>query len=289
MVVSTFAGCIKKGTAAEKPAHVSYLTDFLYYCTDTGELYWDNGSVWVLLQGPTKTETLQNKIINLANNTVTGVQTDPFATALREGYISPSLSAAASLRGALKGLPANGTTYSYFFDTTEGYVSRFSTSIVENLGYYSSTTPFISRREWATHLKVKCKVSSTSNTRLYIGFTSNLTLPSTNTPLGNTDHGIIVGFNTANTNYTVTTNDGAGVANSQSFGAVAKDTTFRTFDILMSDTNIVCSLDGANTQTLSTKLPGLTTDMYLNIQLQNTTAAAKTFDISKGLFQSDFV
>lgn len=297
MVVTTSAGLIKKGTLAERPNGL-YLADCIYIDTATGSTYYNNGSsatsaAWVQLAGSDKVETLQNKTIPASSNTLSNFAVDPFSSSRREGYIIPALTAQASLKGALKGMPPNGT-YSYVYDTvaSEGYVSRFSTSIVENVGYISGASVNIpSRREWATSLKIRSRVSTTTSSRVYIGFTQNTAgVSASDTPLSSTDIGFLVGFNTATANFSMFRNDGTGAAPSAtSFGAVAKDTLWHTYEVTMSDANIVCKLDGGNTITSTTRIPALSTNLYLHVQMQSTAAAAKNMDISKGSFGSDFV
>lgn len=298
MVVQEIAGCIIKGPLAERPPHAAYLTDFLYLATDTGDLWLDNGTAWVQLQGPTKSEVLKNKQIDASLNSILNLGvTDPFVSARREGYITPAISASGSLKGALKGIPVlNPSAYIYTYDSigTEGYISRFSTSIVEKLGYGSDTNTVISRREWGTRFKIRVRASVTSNVNLYMGFTNQTSggVVSTNTtsPFTTSEQGVMFGFNPSDTKFLVFNNDGAGSAtNVQSFGSVNKDNTWHTFEMVMSDTNVVCTLDGTNTQTLTTQIPSLTTDLKLEIQFHSLDTSAKVFDISKGLFSSDFV
>ena len=284
-------GCLLKGTDAELPTHAAYLTDFLYYSTDNGNLYWDNGSAWVLLQGATKAEVMQNKILSASNNTILGVQTDPFYSAKREGYIRPAITAAASLEGTLKGLSTSGGTYSYFYDTTEGFVSRFSTAAIAKIGWASDTSPVTTRREWATRLKVRMRATTTGSTSIFMGFVNSdaVIINANVTPIGTADNGILLGFNGQNNFFNSYRNDGqGGTSIVQSFG-VTKDTNFHTFEMIMSDSNIVCTLDGGNTQTLTTQIPLLTTDMKMAVQCHALDTVSRSFDVSKAIYQSDFV
>lgn len=207
----------------------------------------------------------------------------------------PSLTAADSLKFALKGLPSNGT-YSYVDDdlATDGKISRFTTSIVENIGYFSnSTTQIISRMAYNASIKVRCKVSTTSGDRLYIGFSTNNTLPSSDTPIGSTESGIIVGFNTSATNYSIYRNDGTATAPAAVTFSTAKNTSWHNIEISLinSPLSILVTLDDNNAaaQTLTTRIPALNTNLYLNIMLQSTAASSKNFDISKIRFTSNLV
>ena len=216
---------------------------------------------------------------------------DPFTAQLRQGFHSPALTAVDSLNYALKGLPTNGT-YSYVDDDlgTDGKISRFSTSIVENIGYFSnSSTQIISRMAYNTAYKVRCKVSTTTGDRLYIGFSTNNTLPSSDTPLGSTESGIIVGFNTTATNYSIYRNDGSGTAPAAATFATAKGTAWHNIEIVMQNSPLQLSvtLDNTTTQTFTTRIPALNTNLFLNCMLQSSAAAAKNFDISKIRFTSN--
>jgi hypothetical protein len=288
LVVQTFAGLIKKGLASERPTHAAYLTDFLYYATDTGDLWYDNGSAWVQLQGATKAEILQNKILLSTNNTLSGILQDPFTSQRREGWIVPGISAAASLKHVLSGIASTGT-YSYFYDTTEGYVSRFSASSVSKIGYASDTASVISRREWATRLKIRMRATTTGSTNIYAGFTNQGTsvISSNASPFLTSEMGIFVGFNSQNNFFSSYRNDGAGGAATVTSFGVTKDTNFHTFEMIMSDTNIVCTLDGANTQTHTTQIPTNTTDLKLAIQCHALDTVSRSFDIAKASFSSD--
>ena len=286
MVFTQVAGCILKGPIADLPAASAYLTDFEYHALE-GDTLWCDGSAWYRLQGATKTEVFQNKSIDFSQNNATGLALDPFYTQKREGYIETGLTANASLKNALKGLPSNGI-YSVVFDSSKGYVINFNTSIVENIGYFSNNSIGIkSKRELATRIKIDSKVSATANTRQFIGFSSMALLPSSDTPLSNSDYGVLVGMNVANSNFIVINNDGAGSPNVQTF-PVTKDIAWHTIEIIMSDTNIICNLD-SNQIPLTTKLPPNTSEMFLQLQCQNTTATSKTFNIARGYFGADLI
>jgi hypothetical protein len=290
MSFQEYVGCILKGPLSALPVHATYWTDFLYYATDNGDLYLNNGTAWIQLQGATKAEVLKNKVLDGTQNNIINVgMSDPFSSSRREGYITPAITGAASLTGALKGLTVNGT-YSYFRDTTEGYVSRFTSAIQTKQGFYSDTNPVISRREWATRLKVRMRSSTLSNTNIYVGFSNAATTVTANTvPFFQGDVGILMGFNISNANFMIARNDGI-VANTGTVTTfpVAKDTNFHTFEMVMSDTNIVLTLDDANPQTYTTVIPPLTTDMKLVVQMHgNDALLTRNFDVAKGIFSSD--
>lgn len=282
-----------RGLAANKPAASSTYTDWIYVETDGGNTWNCNGSTWTIINGPLKTEEYVNKTIDFNNNNFLGVVQDPFTSQQRQGFHIPALTAADSLKFALKGLPTNGT-YSYVDDDLgiDGKISRFNTSIVENIGYYSnSSVQIISRAAYNASIKVRSKVSTTTGDRLYIGFSTNNTLPSSDTPLGSSESGVIVGFNTTATNYSIYRNDGSAAAPAALTFGTAKGTTWHNIEITMinSPLQVLVTLDDVTTQTLTTRIPALNTNLFVNVMLQSSVAASKNFDISKIRFTSNLV
>jgi len=66
------------------------------------------------------------------------------------------------------------------------------------------------RREFSARVKAKMVIpTSTANTRLYVGLSSDITIPNSNTPLANTDSGVIVGWRSTDTNIMIFHNGGA--------------------------------------------------------------------------------
>jgi hypothetical protein len=288
VVATNIVGCIKKGTLAELPTHAAYLADYLYYVssgTGAGDLYWNNGSAWVLLQGAAKAEILQNKTIEPSANSFTNMVLDPFLSQKRQGFITPSLTAQGSLKYALKGLPNLGTYSLFFVDTTEKYISRFTASTAIQVGYQSNTTTkFITKRSLNPSLKIRCRSTSSSNTFMFIGFSTKLPTPNAGTPIDNSSSGVIMGFNTTDANYF--TKHSNGTNSTQTNTAIPRDTVFRTFEIIMSASNIVTKINDVVQATLTTNLPGLETEVYLLAEMHNI-SGTNNFDIAKAVFSSD--
>ena len=288
MVVTNVVGCIKKGTLAELPAHAAYLTDYLYYVdsgTGLGDLYWNNGSAWVQLQGATKAEVLQNKTFDPSLNTTSGLILDPFITQKRQGFLIPSITADASLKYALKGVPVGSGTYSLVRDATEGYVSRFNSASVVEMGYRSNATiNLVTRRAYNPRLKVRCRSTNAESTFMFLGFSTKSPTPSGVIPIDASSSGVIVGTTNAIANYFTRCSDGSAFNNVNS--SIPRDSVFRTFEIVMSASNIVVTINGTTIATLTTNLPGLNTDIYLLMELHNRTGT-NSFEISKAVFSSD--
>jgi hypothetical protein len=289
-MVTDIVGCIKKGTLAELPSHGTYLSDYLYYVTtgaNQGDLYWNNGTAWVMLQGATKAEIIENKTIDLSTNTVSGVLLDPFLSRKREGLLVPSPTAAGSLKYAMKGLPIAGGTYSMLYDTTEKYVSRFTESTAIQIGYQSNaTTKFITRRGLNPYLKVRCRTTNPANTFMFVGFSTKAPTANGAYPIDATASGIIVGQTNADANFIVRNGNGSNFNNVAT--TIPRDGIFRTFEIIMSASNIITKIDGTTVNTATTFLPALTTDLYLLMEFHNRTST-NSFDIAKAYFKDDII
>lgn len=284
MPFTRFVGCVLRGPEADLPAHASYWTDWKYEATE-GNVYHNNGSAWVLTQGAAKSETLKNKILNFDQNTVSGVLRDPFSQNKRIGYLIPAPTPEASLNLALKGLPSVGN-YSLFNDPVEGYVSRFSTSIIEEMGWQSLITPIITRRDYNPRFKIKVKSSVINSVNMWLGF-SNAAITLANEPVPTGSHSAIVGMGSGfSANYYSIRNDGTADGGAHGNLIAPRDTAWNTFEIIMSATDIVFKLN-ATTLTFTTRLPGINTDLMLFIHYWSRDTTPKTFDVARAYFETD--
>lgn len=288
MALKRFAGCVLHGdTLADRPTHASYWTDWKFIDLQKGDEYYDNGSAWVLWQGATKSEILQNKEINPLNNNVSGLILDPFVSNKREGWIIPAASADASLHGCLKGMPSVGT-YSLVYDATEGWHYRLSTSLQERFGLYSVAIPMITRRAHAPKLKIRSKLTANGNIGYWFGFSN--TLPQlSGLPFPNSAHFAVVGMSHSyTTNFQIVTNDGTNDSGNATSTGVSKGAaiSWNTYEISMTDTQVIAKI-GATEVIVTTRLPSLNQDLYLMMFCYNNEAVAKNFDIVKGHFVSD--
>jgi len=259
-------------------------TCFLPAITVDGDFLLDNS-----------TATVSNKTISSASNTFQGVSQDPIIK--RTGSYMPTVPTTASLTnvGTLQGILVNHTvvapnTFTTTFDTTEGMVINLTTlsTANQNAGIISPTgAAGIGRRVFGMRARMRSKVDVVAGalSRLYFGFTSLATLPITDTPLATTDHGVIVGFNTTDTNYQIYHNDGAtSVTKDAITGPIAKDTNYHTIEISWPAAgNVTVTFDGT-AQTVSTDLPATTTPLFFNAVAQNATAAATKTHSIKGIW-----
>ena len=176
-----------------------------------------------------------------------------------------------------------GATNSTTFDTSEGIVMNLTTTITanQNMGLVSSTAGVgMGRRLFGMRAVMRAKIDAVASSvsRCYFGFTSATALPTSDTPLATTDHGIIVGFKSTSTNYEIYHNDGATSVTTDTVSTgIAKNTSFHTIEINWvgggSTINVV--FDGVS-QAISADLPATNQNLYLNAVFQNATAAIRT-------------
>lgn len=287
-MITRFVGCILKGLESELPATAPYFADHIFISTDTGSMFNNDGTGWTQLSGSSKSEEQKNKILASANNTFINLVQDPFTSQKREGFFTPALSPDGSLKYALKGWPYNGT-YSYQTSVSEGFKGSFTTNVVDTIGYFSTPSAgILTKTSLLPDLKARVRTDTIVNTRFYLGYSSNLTLPNSNIPFTTADYGLFVGFDSMRSNYTVYSNDGNGTMATPTSLATPKDTNFHTFEIIVSTTaGITIVIDDVDSINISSKIPALAANVYLFCMLQNTATQTVNFDISKIRFNSN--
>lgn len=241
------------------------------------------------------TQTLINKTMLNSSNFFSGIAQNSLTK--RWGGIQPGYGTAVGTVGVLDGLgqqftPTGAGSNTVSFDTTEGKVTNYQTSSASGViaGLVSNTAGGgLGRRLFGGRMICRFKLDSTTSARFYFGLTSATSLPISDTPLASGDHGIIVGFSSADTNYQVRHNDGATVTTTQlnpgGGGAVAKTnaTAFHTIEISWTASgNYTITYDGS-THVISTDLPATTADLYPNLMVQTSAVVQRTFTL-KGLW-----
>lgn len=259
-----------------KPDHAG-LIGYRFYEVDTGLLYYHTGVVWTPISGYAETESFQNKTITAADNTITGLATQNSLAlgAKRNGSFIPAVNGP-GLIGSFNGmLVSTGTAENPFSanDDDEGAYQNFrGNTTTEKMGIQStsSTNSLTTTFGQNAYVSFKLRLDNTAGVRLYVGWTSLQTLPASNTPLGTADSGVIIGFGSASTNYTVYNNDGSAAAVTNNFASgIAKDASWHTFTIDATGNNVViCRLDGTNDVTLGDRIPANTTTLYFNCVVQ---------------------
>lgn len=242
------------------------LKDLLFHESDTGSLYLSDGTITSLAYGATKPETLQNKLINVETTDLgNGIITDnskisPFAINYRkQGGIIP----AATINDSFYGIIGDVTGLTLYNANkivnveNEGLELEFhSVTNGQKMGYI--TTVPIARRSANYEMKGEFR-SDTS--KQFIGFSTASTLDET-LVLRNVDKGFIMGYLDTDTNFYLYHNDGNGARVKDDFG-IAKDSNLHTYEIKMSPSNIIITIDGGSHMlTVTTTLPDIDDDLY---------------------------
>ena len=221
-----------------------------------------------------------------ANSSQPIYQYDAYPSIKKDAQMNVLGNNTANLEGQFIGHTVVGAgSITSVYDTTEAaQVIALATTATANLNA-GLVSPTVGIGFGRTLTNLQCtyrgKVSTTSNIRLYVGFTSLATLPITDTPLGTGDSGVIVGFMSTDTTFQIFYNDGTGTAQKQAMG-VTKDTNYHTIDLnspFAGSTNWSITLDGGNPVTLNTRIPATTTNLYFNAVAQTTTTTAITHSI----------
>jgi hypothetical protein len=184
-----------------------------------------------------------------------------------------------TLRSSQVGTSAAQLETTTAFSSTHGYGTIFATgtgTANSKAGWvFAGGVPF-SITQWNPIFKFKFAIPASANTRLQIGFSSNATIPVSDTLLSNTDSGVLVGYrSTGDTNFMVFNNDGSGAMVATSTG-VAIDTAVHVVEIAFDNSvpNCVIKIDGNVTNTITTRLPASTTTMIVHHTIETTTTSS---------------
>jgi hypothetical protein len=274
MTIERRLGCEFVGLSTDAKPDYPGIIDYRFYEVDTGTIYYYGGAAWAAVQGSKAVSNYTNKIMTTTDNDFKDAVAVDYPLSFgyhRNGSFIPAVSGP-YLGGALAGMAVSvGAAENAFssLDTDEGAYQNFrgnASGQVLGIQSTSSTNSMITTRGQNPYLKVRCKVDVAAGVRLWVGFTSNQTLPASNTVLGSSDSGIIMGFGSATTNFSVFYNDGTTTAATQAF-SLAKDNDWHTYEITMSLTTVICSLDGQQIL-LPTQIPNTATSLYLNCLVQ---------------------
>lgn len=162
--------------------------------------------------------------------------------------------------------------------TSLGTSLQYSTGATANTSVGSKTPSAIFRRDLNTRMKWSVSFDSTANSRFYAGFINNATLPGTDTPIAAGEHGFIAGWRSTDTNIMLFTNDATGV-NVVDSGVSKSAANPVIIELKLDSTGLVSySINNGSVNTIITKLPGLTTNMYGHVIGQNTTTTPRVVD-----------
>lgn len=194
-------------------------------------------------------------------------------------------------------LTAPDGTISHGFDSWEGRYTDFQTSIMTNtragLGGNTSGNITIVDRRQNPRFKVRCKVTTSTGTRLYVGFSSATVLPASDTPLANGDSGVLMGWDSKDTQVSYWANDGSsGITNAAIGAACSVDANWKVFEFQFDDTNgvVLISYNDGTLVSLNSNIPAQDTQLCVYAHVQCTaSSAARTFRIGQILLEKDFI
>jgi hypothetical protein len=180
---------------------------------------------------------LQGKTFDIRKNTMKGAGVAA-ATGKKTGQIvcarQLGASAGSDLLAGHIDRPAQPTFVSDAAPAGIGW--EYSTTATLNTIAGIEFTNTFARRQFDARMKAKVSVpTTTANTRLYVGFSTDITIPNSNLPLANTDSGVIVGWRSTDSNYTILHNGGAaaaGISPSQINTNITKNIAVRTIEVL---------------------------------------------------------
>lgn len=199
--------------------------------------------------------------------------------------------------GLFNGVVETGTT-SFVQDQWEGIIRNYNTGITINspAGLNGgAATPTIFTRTSNPFKYSHIQVPVVTNSRFYGGFASYGQVPNTDTPLGATDSGILVGWrSTGDTTIQIFNNDGTAAAPTPINTALAIPTTFFEYEIQADDTNAkfivrVKTSAGEYTTTVTTRIPASTTRLANYDIVQNSTTTAMNLKIDVSVLRSKFI
>jgi hypothetical protein len=241
------------------------------------------------------TQTLTNKTVDAASNTLVDVDVSPLLKKI--GWVQPAgggttAALVTDIGGILsKHTPTGGGTNAQVFDTTHGqhinYVSAASSGV--NAGIVSPAAGIgVGRRLFGMRMKTKMKVDSTATGRVYFGVLGANALPISDTPLASGVPGVLVGYRSTDTNWQIIQNDATGAAAASNItGPIAKDTAWHTIEIKWAASGNVDVIFDGTTQTLSSDIPPTTNDLWFNQVVQTTSTAARTLSVVGTWIQVD--
>jgi len=194
------------------------------------------------------------------------------------GYFFPS-SASDDANGGFGGLIADITSDGgqTFGDDADGVRWSTQTTIgVGNEGGIQSTNSNMFHLEWNPNMIVRAQQLSTTGQRMFVGFTSQPTLPNSNTPCASASCAGFV-IDSDDTAWSIVTNSGdATETRTACSSGCAEDTGVHTFQIRADAVNnrFCFTFDAQAEQCVSSDVPAATTDLFLDTEIENAVGGA---------------
>jgi len=233
-------------------------------------------------------EILQNKTIKAESQTNLGrFVTAPYIKESGSLYAAPS---GPILTELLQGFTLLGTPVLQTVDSSHGLSVNYATSTSNNnpAGYKSPV--LFTYRQFNPYFRLKFNLVSTTLARLFVGFSSNNTTIASETLIAAADQGAMFGFQNANANYNIYTNDGSAAALATGLTpVVAKDTGIRAVEMWFDSAGFNVNLTGITgavaSALVTTRLPAANTPLSLFFFYETATTAANNWKLYNGYFE----
>ena len=256
----------KIGLAADGKPPASALFPVLFYEEDTGKVVTSTDGITITtIRSADKTETIQNKTINVEKNIVSNlnlIQDNPFMTsgALQKGGHIPAATNQDSFFGGIEG--SGSTVLSNPIAPTIiegiGVVCEYTNDVSNTLLGWRTSVPFTNRK--TGNQKYFFEVMGSAS-RILVGFSTSNAF-NLSFGLGDTDKGVCMGFTKVETNFSVFNNDGTGPRIRTSLPVITDD-QYHLFEIDINTNNILCKLDNVYQVTINSRIPGANDDLYM--------------------------
>jgi hypothetical protein len=285
MTIKYLAGNVITGLSSDtKPTNV--VSPSYFYETDTHDDFVYNGSSWVKWIADDKTEILQNKTIFAKDQTsIVGILQQP---SIKRHGNAWNVGGGLIVNGVWASAIESGTRTVSALDSTNGIYSNWASSSTANskAGMTTSGPLVFTNRSFNPRMKWKFSQPSAGNSRMTCGFSSNTTVPITDTLLANGDSGVIFGFKGSDANYMVYNNDGGGAMVSNNSG-IAVDTAIRTAEIVFDNSVPNCKvyMNDSLLVTLTSRIPAATTGLIMWLMLQNPSTGATNYRLYYAEFE----
>jgi hypothetical protein len=243
-------------------------------------------------------QTLEFKTMDALLNTFAGIYQSPHIKRTGGFEVTPTITAGGTGYGqGFDGLlsPYKNTASSVSepsWDNSYGLFERYTSAATSNseagIIWNTSTTAIGTVvTNQATRAIARVRLNQTVTQRLYFGWTSNTALPISDTVLGSSDQGVLIGYNQGTESggtaqlWSVFNNDGTGTAVTQSLGIGNADTNWHLLQIywIQGGTQISVQVDANNPVTLTTRIPQTGVGLYFACVGQTSANSAITFDI----------
>ena len=176
------------------------------------------------------------------------------------------------------GTTAIGATTNNVQDTTEGQGRLMTTGAVANANAGLRWTSTRFRREWGNYMIVRLSVSSTSDVRCFVGWSSDTAEIAGETTLNNFS-GAGVGKRTGDTNWFTMVNDGDATEDRVDT-TIAFGTSYVTIELMLDGTSFRSRIGTTTNTAVTSELPASSTMLAPHIEIETGSGAAdKTINI----------